>query len=46
MRLADLIGSVVVDADGDEIGDVGDLWLIQDGPRWGCLARRLGSTNS
>ena len=50
MRLADLIGSVVVDADGDQVGDVGDVWLVQDGPPVvtdilagpGALARRLG----
>jgi hypothetical protein len=41
MRLADLIGSVVVDADGAEIGDVGDLWLIQDGPPMGVFGAAL-----
>jgi sporulation protein YlmC with PRC-barrel domain len=30
MRLADVLGSVVVDVDGREVGDVGDLWLAQD----------------
>jgi hypothetical protein len=41
MRLADLIGSVVVDTDGDEIGDVGDVWLIQDGPPMGVFGAAL-----
>ena len=30
MRLADLLGSVVVDGSGDEIGKVADVWLAQD----------------
>jgi sporulation protein YlmC with PRC-barrel domain len=41
MRLADLIGSVVVDANGDEIGDVGDVWLMQDGPAMGVFGAAL-----
>jgi sporulation protein YlmC with PRC-barrel domain len=41
MRLADLIGSVVVGADGDEIGDVGDVWLTQDGPPMGVFGAAL-----
>jgi sporulation protein YlmC with PRC-barrel domain len=41
MRLADLIGSVVVGSDGDEIGDVGDVWLTQDGPPIGVFGAGL-----
>jgi hypothetical protein len=41
MRLADLIGSVVVDADGDELGDVGDIWLTQDGLPMGVFGAAL-----
>jgi sporulation protein YlmC with PRC-barrel domain len=41
MRLADLIGSVVVGVDGDEIGDVGDVWLTQDGPPMGVFGAAL-----
>ena len=32
MRLADLLASVVVDVDGRELGEVADVWLVQDGP--------------
>jgi sporulation protein YlmC with PRC-barrel domain len=41
VRLSDLIGSVVVDAEGDEIGDVGDVWLMQDGPPMGVFGAAL-----
>jgi hypothetical protein len=41
MRLADLIGSVVVDAHGDEVGEVGDVWLTQDGPPMGAFGAAL-----
>lgn len=41
MRLTDLIGSVVVDAEGVEIGHVGDVWLIQDGPPMGVFGSAL-----
>jgi sporulation protein YlmC with PRC-barrel domain len=41
MRFADLIGSVVVGVDGDEIGDVGDVWLTQDGPPMGVFGAAL-----
>ena len=41
MRLADLIGSMVVEAYGDEIGRVGDVWLIQDGPPMGVFGAAL-----
>jgi len=41
MRLADLIGSVVVDANGDHVGHVGDIWLVQDGPPIGMFGAAL-----
>jgi sporulation protein YlmC with PRC-barrel domain len=41
MRLADLIGSVVVDADGREVGHVGDVWMTQDGPPIGPFGAAL-----
>ena len=41
MRLADLIGSWVVDVNGEEIGEVGDVWLVQDGPPMGVLGATL-----
>jgi sporulation protein YlmC with PRC-barrel domain len=41
MRLADLIGSTIVDADGAEVGRVGDVWLTQDGPPIGVFGAAL-----
>lgn len=41
MRLADLIGSDVLDANGDTVGDVGDVWLVQDGPPIGVFGATL-----
>jgi sporulation protein YlmC with PRC-barrel domain len=41
MRLADLIGAVVVDASGDELGKVADVWLTQDGPPIGAFGAAL-----
>lgn len=41
MRLADVIGSHVIDADGREMGRVGDVWLIQDGPPIGVFGAAL-----
>jgi sporulation protein YlmC with PRC-barrel domain len=41
MRLADLIGSRIVDADGRDIGRVGDVWLIQNGPPIGVFGAAL-----
>lgn len=41
MRLADVIGSRVVDFDGRDIGRVGDVWLIQDGPPIGVFGAAL-----
>jgi hypothetical protein len=41
MRLADLIGSRVIDADGRDIGRVGDVWLTQDGPPIGVFGAAL-----
>ena len=41
MRLADVIGSRVVDSDGRDIGRVGDVWLIQDGPPIGVFGAAL-----
>jgi hypothetical protein len=41
MRLADLIASTVIDADGVEIGRVGDVWLVQDGPPIGPFGAAL-----
>jgi sporulation protein YlmC with PRC-barrel domain len=41
MRLADLIGSRIVDADDRDIGRVGDVWLIQDGPPIGAFGAAL-----
>lgn len=32
MRLTDLLGRRVIDADGNEIGGVADVRLVQDGP--------------
>ena len=41
MRLADLIGSKVLDADGVDVGRVGDVWLTQDGPPIGVFGAAL-----
>jgi len=41
MRLADLIDSRIVDADGRDIGRVGDVWLIQNGPPIGVFGAAL-----
>jgi len=41
MRLADLIGSRIVDGNGDEMGRVGDVWLLQDGPPIGVFGAAL-----
>src|SRR6185369_9962952 len=41
MRLADLIDSRIVDADGRDIGPVGDVWLIQNGPPIGVFGAAL-----
>jgi PRC-barrel domain protein len=41
MRLGDLIGSTVVDADDVEVGRVGDVWLTQDGPPAGPFGAAL-----
>lgn len=32
MRLSDLLHSTVVDADGNELGSIDDVRLVQDGP--------------
>ena len=32
MRLSDLLGSDVVDVDGEVVGEVSDVRLVQDGP--------------
>jgi hypothetical protein len=45
MRLSDLIGAEVVEADGTSHGDVEDVRLVQDGPvveGWGSLLRVAG----
>ena len=41
MRLADLIGSRLVDTDGRDVGRVGDVWLIQNGPPIGVFGCAL-----
>ena len=41
MRLAHLIGPRIVDADGRDIGRVGDVWLIQNGPPIGAFGAAL-----
>ncbi len=46
MRLSDLLESEVIDRNGDRIGHVHDVRLVQDGPpfgNWGA-ALRLGIT--
>jgi sporulation protein YlmC with PRC-barrel domain len=41
MRLADLIGSTLIDADGVELGEIADVWLVQDGPPVGPFGAAL-----
>jgi sporulation protein YlmC with PRC-barrel domain len=41
MRLADLFHARVVDADGVAVGNVGDVWLTQDGPPIGVFGAAL-----
>jgi sporulation protein YlmC with PRC-barrel domain len=41
MRLADLLGARVVDADGAELGIVHDVGLVQDGPIVGTFGAAL-----
>jgi len=41
VRLADLIGSSVVDANGDAVGNIADVWLLQDGPPIGPFGAAL-----
>jgi sporulation protein YlmC with PRC-barrel domain len=41
MRLADLIGSRIIDTEGRGMGRVGDVWLIQDGPPIGVFGAAL-----
>jgi len=41
MRLAHVIGPRIVDADGRDIGRVGDVWLIQNGPPIGVFGAAL-----
>lgn len=41
MRLADLLDSTVLDSDGREVGDVGDVWLLQDGAPIGPFGAAL-----
>jgi hypothetical protein len=41
MRLADLIGAELRDADDEPIGRVGDVWLTQDGPPVGVFGAAL-----
>lgn len=41
MRLADIIGSRVLDADGRDMGRVGDVWLVQNGPPIGVFGAGL-----
>ena len=41
MRLADVIGSRVIDANGRDMGRVGDVWLLQDGPPLGVFGAAL-----
>jgi hypothetical protein len=41
MRLADLIGSQILDRDGRDLGRVGDVWLIQNGPPIGLFGAAL-----
>lgn len=45
MRLSDLLGARVLDADGAEVGAVGDVRVTQDGPvlgTWGAALRVTG----
>lgn len=41
MRLADLIGAELVDANGVAIGRIGDVWMTQDGPPIGPFGAAL-----
>lgn len=41
MRLSDLLGAVVVDAEGASIGRVRDARLVQDGPMQGTFGAGL-----
>jgi hypothetical protein len=41
VRLADLIGSRIIDAEGRGVGRVGDVWLLQDGPPIGVFGAAL-----
>ena len=41
MRLADLIGAMLVDVHGVEVGTVGDVWMTQDGPPIGPFGAAL-----
>jgi uncharacterized protein YrrD len=45
MRLSDLLGARVYDADGTYVGHVGDVRMVQDGPvigTWGAALRLSG----
>jgi sporulation protein YlmC with PRC-barrel domain len=41
MRLNELLGHRVIDADGDELGGVADVRLVQDGPMLVSMQRSL-----
>jgi sporulation protein YlmC with PRC-barrel domain len=41
MRLADLLHATVIDVDGATAGEVGDVWLTQDGPPNGVFGATL-----
>ncbi|MFF0341631.1 hypothetical protein [Kribbella sp. NPDC004875] len=41
MRLNDLLGLRVIDADGDDVGGVADVRLVQDGPLLVSMQRAL-----
>ena len=41
MRLNELLGHRVIDADGDELGGVADVRLVQDGPLLVSMQRAL-----
>ncbi|MGW6194713.1 PRC-barrel domain-containing protein [Kribbella sp. NPDC055110] len=41
MRLNELLGHRVIDADGEEIGGVSDVRLVQDGPMLVSMQRSL-----
>jgi sporulation protein YlmC with PRC-barrel domain len=41
MRLSELLGRRVIDADGDDIGGIADVRLVQDGPLQGTTHAAL-----